>query len=109
EGASEPIRTAGSDTSLTETIIQQGGTVRRDGNGNTVFTLPTAAGIAKTSDRRIHATGESAPTSRIDIAKPAAAENVKVHNVKTGETLFQLATKYYGNGHVWTQLARYNG
>jgi nucleoid-associated protein YgaU len=30
------------------------------------------------------------------------------HTVKSGETLFAISSRYYGNGHLWRDLARHN-
>lgn len=34
--------------------------------------------------------------------------SLRVHHVRTGESLFRIAEQYYGTGHVWRELARYN-
>jgi nucleoid-associated protein YgaU len=39
----------------------------------------------------------------------ATNDPVKMHAVKQGETLFEIAGRYYGTGHVWRQLAKFNG
>lgn len=40
--------------------------------------------------------------------QPAAASE-RTHVVADGETLFQIARKYYGNGNSWSKIAQYNG
>lgn len=44
-------------------------------------------------------------------AKPAPASDTAsiTHVVKAGETLWSLATRYYGDGHQWRAVARRNG
>lgn len=39
----------------------------------------------------------------------ATNETVRLHSVKAGETLFEIAGRYYGTGHMWRQLAKFNG
>lgn len=39
----------------------------------------------------------------------ATNEPIKTHAVKQGETLFEIAGRYYGTGHMWRQLAKFNG
>ena len=51
----------------------------------------------------------SALNSPITDRKLATNEQFKTHTVQKGETLFQIAGKYYGTGHVWRELARFNG
>lgn len=40
---------------------------------------------------------------------PSPAEAVRNHPVRSGESLFAIAAKYYGDGSLWRELARYNG
>jgi len=47
------------------------------------------------------------PTIKEPPASPALAE--RVHVVDEGETLFQIARKYYGAGTAWTKIAQANG
>lgn len=128
--ASPRTLAAGSDQPLIDHIVQQGGTVHRDRNGNIVFGLPSAAEIASATNMAVPGTvastsakpgaaakpeplkgGKIYATSRIDNLSPlsSAAAPDKTHMVQKGESLFQIAAKYYGNGHTWRELAKYNG
>ena len=43
-------------------------------------------------------------------SKPKVADTTSTrHVVKAGETLWSIATKYYGDGHQWRAIARRNG
>lgn len=41
-------------------------------------------------------------------AAPAPAERARTHEVKSGESLFRISERYYGNGHLWRKLAERN-
>jgi nucleoid-associated protein YgaU len=111
------VATAGPSDDLTKTIIRNGGTVHMDSSGNGSFTLPAAVGTSgiRTLDAKNRA-GETSKVANAPIetspkgapAKPEI-ETVRIHAVQKGETLFQIADKYYGTGHVWRELAKYNG
>ncbi len=46
-----------------------------------------------------------------NVVKPTAPRDTTTttHVVKSGETLWSIATRYYGDGHEWRALARRNG
>jgi nucleoid-associated protein YgaU len=49
-------------------------------------------------------------TSALPKAPPAVeTEKVRLHAVQKGDTLFEIAAKYYGSGHLWQELAKFNG
>jgi nucleoid-associated protein YgaU len=111
------VAAAGTPDDLTKTIIRNGGTVHMDSAGNGIFTLPAAVGTngIRALDAKSHG-GETsklanapADTSPKATAAKPEIETVRVHAVQKGETLFQIADKYYGTGHVWRELAKYNG
>lgn len=39
---------------------------------------------------------------------PAEPARARTHEVKPGESLFRIAERYYGNGHLWRSLAQRN-
>ncbi len=39
---------------------------------------------------------------------PTEPERARTHEVKSGESLFRIAERYYGNGHLWRKLAERN-
>lgn len=41
-------------------------------------------------------------------AVPADAERARTHEVKSGDSMFRIAERYYGNGHLWRKLAERN-
>ena len=94
-------------TPLEEAINQHGGSVSVDQNGNRTINLPPAVGL-KPEANLVKA---PAPTSPIGAPDTKAGTNVpaKVHAVQKGETMFQIARTYYSNGHLWRELAKYNG
>ncbi|MEO1584493.1 MAG: LysM domain-containing protein [Planctomycetota bacterium] len=47
----------------------------------------------------------SEPGSRSD--RTTAARG-RTHEVRSGESLFAISARYYGNGHLWRELARHN-
>ena len=55
--------------------------------------------------------GASASAPVRNVVKPAAPRDTTTttHVVKTGETLWSIASRYYGDGHEWRALARRNG
>lgn len=42
-------------------------------------------------------------------AEPAPREAERRHAVASGESLFEIAARYYGDGNLWRPLAAYNG
>ena len=70
--------------------------------------------------------GREGPVQRVDlpgfdpvedtgsarVVEPApvttTAERGRTHEVKQGESLFQISERYYGNGHLWRELAAHN-
>jgi len=106
----------GVDPRLTDVVEQNGGRIITGSNGQPEIVMPPAAGAMTvsrqspgTSDRpKVHATPEPANLAGLK-SSPARVETAKLHQVQRGETLFQIAGKYYGSGHVWRELAKYNG
>lgn len=41
-------------------------------------------------------------------AKPFSKGEMRTHEVKSGDKLFRIAAKYYGDGSLWEALAEYN-
>ncbi|MEO1365750.1 MAG: hypothetical protein AAFX50_01145, partial [Acidobacteriota bacterium] len=40
---------------------------------------------------------------------PTEPVRARTHEVKAGESLFRIAERYYGNGHLWRKLAEKHG
>jgi nucleoid-associated protein YgaU len=100
----------GPDAALIGEVESMGGQVVQDPNGNSEIRLPEAVRTVprKSPSPQVHATNEKLATSTQGDA-PVMTEPMKVHAVKQGETLFQISSKYYGTGHLWRELAKYNG
>ena len=56
-------------------------------------------------------TTKLAPLKKRVAAKPLTVKDTAstTHRVKAGETLWSIATRYYGDGHQWRAVARRNG
>ncbi len=82
-------------------------------NGVTDIILPEAAKSTAISTNTLPVSPAPQTSPLNGYASPAKTlatnEQYKLHAVQKGETLFQIANKYYGTGHVWRELAKFNG
>lgn len=105
---------------LDEVVRLAGGSIDRSSDGRSVIRLPgpvPAAGTSRTADA---AKPARTPTSQAAVADKAerlapvrqsdvlAVEAMKFHTVVEDDTLFEIAKKYYGTGHIWQRLAEAN-
>lgn len=96
--------------SLQDQITRSGGRLSRGPDGTWNIHLPgnTIHGVSSTP--HAPATREAtvvAPNSP-DPLGDRKLDTVKTHTVRSGETLYQIANRYYGNGNLWNQLAKFN-
>lgn len=120
--ALDRLHTAGRDA-LDEVVRIAGGQIDRSSTGGAVIRLPNPVPAAETSSGRASTTGaalaeKARPVSQLAVAEkaklkttnvqPPAIETMKFHVVARGDTLFDIAAKYYGTGHVWKKLAEAN-
>lgn len=87
---------------LAKAVQTQGGEIVDRGDGSpAVIRLPSAS--SGTS-------AQAATSASFTQQRPAEPriEQVRVHVVARGDTLFEVARRYYGNGHAWRKLAEYN-
>lgn len=71
---------------------------------------PKAAPQAQGDDAVVPGPQED-PSTKPDAgvpSKPLSNGEMRTHEVKKGESLFGIASKYYGDGTLWKQLAEYN-
>jgi nucleoid-associated protein YgaU len=110
----------GDDSPLARAIQQAGGMMVSGADGVTDIIMPPfAAETTKVKPEAVAAAPKSAegkgePSSSPvppDCVGRALATNtpMRIHAVKRGETLFEIADRYYGTGHMWRTLAKYNG
>lgn len=113
-----------------ETKIKSRGTIELDGLGKYVSGLYYveqvkrtwgADGFSQTLELSRNALGQSIKKGLIPQAKPKELTNEysdrdivspnvekRIHIVVSGDTLFKIATKYYGNGNLFTKIASAN-
>lgn len=95
---------------IQDQIALHGGHLARGADGTWDIHLPgnTIRGVSTTpSAETPRASGALSPNSP-DPLRDRRIETVKTHTVKSGETLYQIANRYYGNGNLWNQLAKFN-
>lgn len=106
------------DPALQREIERAGGQLVRGSDGTIIAQLPAAAGVKsgkKTAPETVKPEAGknlASPESRtVEVAAkttPTTVETQVLHKVQKGETLYMIAAKYYGTGHVWRELAKYN-
>jgi LysM repeat protein len=104
------------DAELRREVEGQGGVILQGADGGRdIVVPPAAADLSRRLETSAQPPAPIAPaTSRIDNLAPttknlATNTPVKYHAVAKGETLFQISAKYYGTGHLWRELASFNG
>lgn len=67
---------------------------------------------ASLAGRETPTSSGSRPVARVEppvsVPTPHPSRNTIVHHVQEGETLFEIAQKYYGDGEQWPTIARAN-
>lgn len=105
--ASTPIQTVAShnpSNTLVEEVRALGGDVINGSDGVPTIKLPPAMGIVNKP-----MTSPSPASQPRTIATPIGPiQPLKTHEVRAGDTLFQITQKYYGNGNLWRELAKFN-
>ena len=91
------------ESSVIDEIHRAGGEFVRGPDGYLSFRLPPAASISP-SER----SSPRAEPPRITQSPVGLIETVRTHSVQAGESLYQIAAKYYGNGNLWRDLVKYN-
>ncbi|HBW47396.1 TPA: hypothetical protein DEF17_05635 [bacterium] len=65
------------------------------------------ARISKQTKKTLHAVILLLTFSLLNL-NSANAQEIRIHEVKQGETLFSISKSELGNGNVWTEIARFN-
>lgn len=102
----DQLRIASRDSTLYNQVRQAGGDIVRGADGITTIKMPVAAGTSPDPRRETSLPSRSSPSLFTPVGP---IENVKTHSVVSGESLYVIAAKYYGNGNVWRELAKFNG
>ena len=84
--------------SVTKDGVEQTISVSRNGFTDTV----------KMNNAKAPTNKSPAKTPNKTPAKKPAAKKAKSHSVKRGDTLWDIAKKYYGKGHLWTKIYKAN-
>jgi nucleoid-associated protein YgaU len=94
------------DEALLREVDRLGGRLTRNADGTTTIVFPPNTQTVPEHIREV-ANRPAAPQA---INTPVGQiENLKTHSVASGESLYQIAAKYYGNGNMWKELAKFNG
>jgi nucleoid-associated protein YgaU len=110
------------ESALDRAIRDQQGTLVQRPDGSFDIRLPAAQQSNPESigsplgGAIVNTTPKTSPLPKFEdekSAKPntiiATNDPVKYHAVKKGETMFQIASDYYGTGKIWRELAKFNG
>lgn len=96
------------DDGLVREVERLGAKLVRNADGTTTIVFPPNTQSVPEHIREV--ANRPAPTSPPAINTPVGPiENLKTHSVVSGESLYQIAEKYYGNGNMWKELAKFNG
>ena len=116
----QPVIARASDP-IIEAVRTQGGRVE----GDTIYlpgvqvrevaaggTQPPAPQVAQVTPVNLNTPGpvpSTLPTTVIPTPPTSPTTPDRVHTVVSGDSVFKLSAKYYGDGKVWRKVARYNG
>lgn len=87
---------------LAEELRRLGGNITPGNDGVGIITLPAPTRTVATKPTKPELATSPIP-SRV-----GPIEVVKMHTVGAGENLYQIAAKYYQNGNLWKDLAKFN-
>jgi nucleoid-associated protein YgaU len=99
------------DTSLVDDLAERFDRLRAAGAIRAVpvdGTDPSAAGSSTNPDGTPNAAPNSGRTGPAPVPTPAPTATERWHSVATGESLYSIAARYYGNGNHWKKLAEAN-
>jgi nucleoid-associated protein YgaU len=97
------------DPALDEEIRRLGGKLEQGPDGIPTIKLPPAMDVVTKPTVSTVPPIDPAPQTRKTIATPIGPiQPLKTHEVRAGDTLFQITQRYYGNGNLWRDLAKFN-
>lgn len=106
--AAAPTGLGGNDGNLAREVEAVGGKLVKGADGSTSIVFPPVAPPTSVPEPR-REVANTLRTSPITITPVGNIENLKTHAVASGESLYLIAAKYYGNGNMWKELAKFNG
>jgi nucleoid-associated protein YgaU len=83
-------------------------TLSHESPGSLFEPTPTSAAPATLGMNRVQPTNPAALFNPTNNATPGPSTSEIIHYVEPGETLYQIARKYYGNGDYWRIIAEHN-
>lgn len=107
--ASGPTGLGGNDSNLAREVEAVGGKLVKGADGSTSIIFPPVSPSPTNVPEPRREAASTLRTSPITITPVGNIENLKTHSVASGESLFLIAAKYYGNGNMWKELAKFNG
>lgn len=94
---------------LIDEVRQLGGDFVRAADGVMTIKLPPAADVVTKPLDFVTPIIERVPQPKKTIATPVGPlQPLKTHEVRSGDTLFQITQRYYGSGNLWRDLAKFN-
>ncbi len=107
--ASGPSGLGGNDSNLAREVEAVGGKLVKGPDGSTSIIFPPVAPSPTPVPEPRREASNPLRTSPITITPVGNIESLKTHAVASGESLYLIAAKYYGNGNMWKELAKFNG
>jgi len=99
----------GNDSNLAREVEAVGGKLVKGPDGSTSIMFPPVLSSPTTVPEPRREASSTLRTSPITVTPVGNIENLKTHSVAGGESLYLIAAKYYGNGNMWKELAKFNG
>lgn len=93
---------------LIDEVRQLGGDIARAADGVMTIKLPAAADMINRPMTSPLPVDPPAPLKKTIATPVGPLQPLKTHEVRTGDTLFQITQRYYGNGNLWRDLAKFN-